>query len=183
MLEPTSFTLKPFKATLETEEIALTGTILRTDNTLSLRYLLSGNLDKVRIPQPNPTPQRRDRLWEQTCLEYFLHPTNPSTSHYWEINLSPCGDWNIFALSGYRTGLQEELAIAHLPFQIHQTPDRLQLDLTMDIAPLSGTQDIQIGISAVLIFGDRESHWAIAHPATQADFHHPKSFALHFPSR
>ena len=181
-MELISFNLKPFESTNKTDAIAIGGTVVRKENQLSIQYLLSGDLSNVEIAPLSSSNQRRNRLWEKTCFEYFLRPADPQVSHYWEFNLSPSGDWNVFSLSGYRDGLQAEQAIATLPFTTQHTAKGLQLNLSINIAPLLSNQDALIGISTVLIIAGRESYWAIAHPAPQADFHHPNSFVLPLPS-
>jgi len=180
-MEPIKFELTPFQATEQTAAVDISGSIVRKQNNLSIDYLLSGDLSSVDIPAPATDRKRCDRLWEKTCFECFIRPANPISSHYWEFNLSPSGDWNVFSLSDYRANLQPEPAIATLPFKTHRSPNQLQLHLSVDISPLIGQQDAHIGISTVLILSGQESYWAITHPAPQADFHHPKSFILHLP--
>lgn len=48
--------------------------------------------------------ERRDELWKSTCLELFL--SSPADPSYLEINLSPCGGWNIYSFSSYRKGMK-----------------------------------------------------------------------------
>ena len=60
---------------------------------MSLCYEARGNLSKVEIPAAAETPRRRDRLWEETCLELFLGTAD--SGEYWEFNLSPAGHWNV----------------------------------------------------------------------------------------
>ena len=181
MREPIQFELKPFVPTRQTSALTVCGSVARIENTLSIAYLLSGELDKVTIPQLETGGERCNFLWEKTCFEFFLRPAQPDASRYWEFNLSPSGDWNVFSLTGYRQGLREESAIATLPFQTKLSTDKLSLFLSVDITELVGHQDILLGISAVLIINATESFWAIAHPTQQADFHHPKSFILPLP--
>lgn len=58
-------------------------------------------------PLRERAPGRFDGLWETTCFELFLQPEAAMPS-YWEVNFSPRGDWNVYALDGYREGLREE---------------------------------------------------------------------------
>ena len=110
MITPVTFSLKPFGSVAETTNLAIIVTVARKQNVLSLSYVLKGDLGKVAIPDRSENACRKDRLWEQTCFEFFIvegtHHTR--TDPYWEFNLSPSGDWNVFALGGYRQGLQEE---------------------------------------------------------------------------
>ncbi len=191
MTEPTIFTLKPFEMTAETANLALTATVKRHQNRLSISYCLSGDLASVVLPVEIPTEgksaQRKDRLWEQTCFEFFLGTGRDGKAFqenrnlpYWEFNLSPTRDWNVFALQGYRQGLTEAAAFSHLPFTLRTSADALHLDLSVDIEPLiEAAQSWRLGISAVLLLrSQQESFWAIAHPAAEADFHHPDSFVV-----
>ena len=188
-MQPFFFDLKPFEATALTDGIIIRGVVSREQNQISIHYLLCGDLSRVEIAPPGSSYQSRDslrgrsqHLWEKTCFEIFLRPVNPEQSHYWEFNLSPAGDWNVFALSDYRAGLREERAIAILRFTTQRKPNQFQLDASVDIGPILNHQDALIGISTVLIIAGQESYWAIAHPGPTADFHHPDSFVLSLPS-
>ncbi|MEO1395457.1 MAG: DOMON-like domain-containing protein [Cyanobacteria bacterium J06634_5] len=223
-----SFSLQPFQPTPLTTDVTITGHVLREGPSLTIDYLISGNWKKVVIAEsnlgnsaendtrpndtgPNATgPKRCDRLWEKTCFEFFIAQgtTHDQQQPYWEFNMAPSGDWNVFALNSYRQGLREETAIANLPFAVHSAPDGLHLSVTLNIAELitseASTAPLQLGVSMVVLLradtteegkvkGKRnhmieeeaaeegavkETFWAIAHPAPQADFHHPKSLSL-----
>ena len=182
-MTPISFSLTPFESTEQTADIDISGTVGREDNRLSIQYLLSGEIGCVDLPTLACGGKRRKLLWEKTCFECFVRPANLALSHYWEINLSPTGDWNVFALSGYRTGFVEERAIAKLPFYTHLSSKTLRLNLSMDLTPLLGNRDALIGLSTVIVSAGQPSYWAIAHPASEADFHHRESFVLRLPYR
>ncbi len=170
------FVLQPFERSDRTTELSLQVSVERSHNLLSLVYMLSGDLTEATVEPPSATKQRRDRLWEQTCFEFFL---TQDTSPYWEFNLSPSGDWNVFALSGYRQGLKEETAFSKLPFTVQSSADDLRLKISVDVSELVDISKlVRLGVSAVVITGGEESFWAIAHPTTKADFHHPDSFIV-----
>ncbi|MEL6814611.1 MAG: DOMON-like domain-containing protein [Cyanobacteria bacterium J06598_3] len=192
------FSLKPFTQTPLTDSVNITGTALRDGEKLSIEYLVAGNWeslitgelapDKNAPGLKNPRPERRDRLWEHTCFESFIAPATTAEhtreSPYWEVNLSPQGHWNVFALSSYRQGLSEEQAIAAIPFTINTAAKGLQLTMNLAINKLiPPTQPIHLGISMIVLLqeGNRqtqETFWAIAHPGPEADFHHPASFVI-----
>jgi hypothetical protein len=181
-VEPITFALQPFEKTAETTDLAIAATVTRNHDLLSISYCLTGDLSQVVIPSASKSPYRKDRLWEQTCFEFFLavgHEQNRSTS-YWEFNLSPTGDWNVFALQGYRQGLSEEAAFSAMPFTRRTLAEALHLDLSVNIGSLiESAQPWRLGISTVLLLrSQRESFWAIAHPAPEADFHHPDGFII-----
>jgi len=180
-----TFALKPFEATSETTDLALTATVVQDNNILSLSYLLTGDLSKVVIPKIGEAAQREDRLWEKTCFEFFIKMGTGRSAAYWEFNLSPNGGWNVFSLPGYRQKLKEERAFLQLPFSTQVSPETLRLEISVDIGVLRQQalvgrgQPLHMGVSAViLLLPHQESFWAIAHPAAQADFHHPDSFVI-----
>ena len=149
-----------------------------SDDWLRLRYRLIDPQGLVRIPSPSATPQRCDGLWEHTCLEAFL--AEPGAERYWEVNLAPSGDWNVYRLSAYRQGLTPEAAISALPMQVSRRADGLDLEVALDLEalPLVG-RPLQLGITAVLeLQGGDILYWALLHPAEQADFHLRSGFGL-----
>jgi hypothetical protein len=83
------FTLKPFRGEGIGPDLAITGSIGRSASSLSLDSALRGDLRALAIPAPDSFPRRKDRLWEETCLEFFLGIRN--SEGYWEFHLSPAG--------------------------------------------------------------------------------------------
>ena len=63
---------------------------------LALDYELVAPADQLIWPAAAASPERRDELWQSTCLELFI--AKPNEPRYWEINLSPSGDWNVYRL-------------------------------------------------------------------------------------
>lgn len=180
-----SFTLVPFEPLPNTLALSITGHIKREKDTLSITYQLSGDLDSVQLPSLNISSDRTDRLWEHTCLEFFLTTTYPKQDQdpYWEFNLSPSGSWNVFSLASYRQGLQEETAFTALPFTAKRTPKALQLDILANLTTvLPAHAHWTLGLSAVIILKDgTETFWALTHSTPTADFHSANSFTLTLP--
>lgn len=100
------------------QSLSITGQLSITANTLEVAYQLQGDLDQLNLPSPARLPERRDLLWQTTCLELFL--ARPGANRYWEFNLSPAGHWNVYRLEGYRQGLTLEQAYQQLPFHVKQ---------------------------------------------------------------
>jgi hypothetical protein len=172
------FSLIPFAAPT-IPAINLGGRISLQNNLLDLHYLLVGRLDAVRFPPPSPSPIRNDDLWKGTCFEFFLAVKDEPG--YWEFNMSPSGDWNVYRMDAYRRiGFREETEIPQLPFAIKRDLDRFSLDVTVDLTSLvRPEQELQMGITAIIQGIDGvETYWALAHPAPQADFHARESFTL-----
>ncbi|WP_404784291.1 DOMON-like domain-containing protein [Altericista sp. CCNU0014] len=172
------FSLQPFGKDPTLPNLEVIGTIARRDPFLLVQYTLLGEIDRVIVPAPNNKPTRKTELWEQTCFEFFLSIRNSPA--YWEFNLSPTGDWNIYRFEDYRQGMQEETAYTELPFSTETEADAFSLSLRLDldeIIPVGRVLDV--GISAVTeLEGGKITHWALKHPSTQADFHRRESFTL-----
>ncbi|HEY9749454.1 MAG TPA: DOMON-like domain-containing protein, partial [Allocoleopsis sp.] len=125
-----AFSLKPFSAANAPTDLQLTGTIARQGHRLNLRYVLSGDLPKIAIAPPSDQPTRKHELWQETCFEFFLGLQG--SDRYWEFNLSPAGDWNIYRFDAYRQGMQEETAFTELPFVVEAQPEQLSLSLELN---------------------------------------------------
>jgi hypothetical protein len=171
------FRLKPF-AEETAPPIAIAGEIARQNNTVSIQYHLQGPLEQLIIPEPMTPPLRRYELWETTCFEFFL--AEVGALNYWEFNLSPSGNWNVFRLTDYRENLTEELAIASLPFRVEQYADALHLNLGVDLAPLFPQAPVlEVGITTVIQAENGQiSYWALTHCGREADFHRRESFVI-----
>jgi hypothetical protein len=172
------FSLIPFPAS-NIPAISITGGISLQDRFLSLHYSVAGNIDEILLPRLSARPSRRNDLWKATCFEFFL--AIKDQPGYWEINLSPSGDWNVYRMDAYRRiGFREETAISELPFEFMKRADGYSLGLSLDLMFLPPShQGLQMAITAIIQTkaGD-ETYWALAHPAPQADFHLIESFIL-----
>lgn len=161
-----------------------TARVIRSEDApaqLQLTYRLS-SLAGLRLPPSGADPRRCDGLWQHTCLEAFVGV--PGGEAYWEFNLAPSGDWNVYRLDRYREGLQQEALYADLPFAIdldhlNGTPV-LRLDLHCRLPEeVSAAAELALGLSAVLEEQSGAlSYWALHHPAAQADFHDRRGWVL-----
>ena len=158
--------------------LALGGSVTRDGDRLQIHYRLQDPGGLVRLPPPAGQPRRRDELWTTTCLELFL--AEPGAAPYWEVNLSPGGDWNVYLLSAYRQGLAADPAITALPFAIGRDASGLDLRLSLDLAALlPAGRPLDLAITAVLEDHEGQmSYWALAHPGPEADFHRRDGFVV-----
>jgi hypothetical protein len=156
----------------------ITGNIERNGNKLTIQYALTGELKEIAIAPPSNTPTRQDELWQDTCFEFFLGIKN--SPEYWEFNLSPCGNWNVYHFDGYRQGMQEELAFSSLPFKVKNPGNSLKLILDVDLAKIvSEDQLIDVAIATVIKQINGEiTYWALTHRGAEADFHLRDSFII-----
>jgi hypothetical protein len=164
----------------------LRASAVRGPGALQLRWTLAsdgadlGTL--LRLPSPAAGPRRLDDLWQHTCVEAFVAATDQES--YLELNLSPAGDWNVYALQGYRQGLEPLAGLTSLPAHIVRQPQRLQLSVSLPLPPaMAAAPQLAVGLTAVLedVAGEL-SYWALHHPAAQADFHHRGGFTLLCPA-
>lgn len=172
------FSLIPFPK-VNIPSIQINGQVNRQNGRLNIQYVLTGEAEKVSLPEKSVSPRRRDGLWASTCFEFFL--AVPGRPQYWEFNISPSGDWNVYYMDTYRrVGFREETSINALPSEIQKYAGGVTLNVDVDLNPLiSGIDQVQLGISCVIQSIDRhESYWALSHPRPTPDFHLRDSFIL-----
>lgn len=173
--------LQPFAADSLTAGLELAVSVARSSGSLLLCCKLRGRLEDVLLPERAAAPSRRDKLWQQTCFELFVAPAG--SPQYWEVNLSPSGNWNVYAFDAYREGMREEQAVTALPCRIERRPDSLTLEFTFPLASIiAAEQTVELACSAVI--QDRNGqfqYWALRHCGPQPDFHWRDSFCLSLP--
>src|SRR5829696_7959044 len=129
-----SFSLIPFSIQ-DTPDLTITGEVTRRSNTFYIRYVLDVNLETVVLPAWSAAPTRRDELWRTTCFEFFLAIENKA--QYWEFNMSPSGDWNVYVMDAYRqVGMREETRIKRFPFEVQRELRSLSLELAINLDPI-----------------------------------------------
>lgn len=143
----------------------------RNRDALALRYVLSGDLQRLRIPAARPAA-RVDGLWRHTCFELFVL----GAAGYREFNFSPSGAWAAYRFTGYREG-QAPLECAPPKITARAAEHALELQVTLVGTP--GPGRVRVACSAVVEeAGGSLSYWALRHPLARPDFHHEGSFAL-----
>ena len=171
-----AFTLTPFHWP-EKPHPTLTGRLVITERTLRIEYDLNGLNQPADLPTASPNPARRLQLWQQTCFELLWGPLQHP--HYWELNASPAGDWNLFAFNDYRDGMTEEPRIATVKIGTQRHARGLRLVCTVPIAGLERPGPYRLAPAAIIrLAGGQRTFWATHHPGDAPDFHHPLSFTL-----
>jgi hypothetical protein len=145
---------------------------------LALHYCLSGNLAKIKIPDPEPLGVL-DGLWEHTCFEAFI--AVEGEAHYQEFNFSPSGCYAAYRFSAYRQRAKSQPKAS--PDSIFLTKKRycqLQASIPAGDLPENPSQKpFQLGLSAVVeLQNGRKTYWALQHSSEQPDFHQRSSFSL-----
>lgn len=173
-----AFSLIPFPAP-NIPEVTVAGWLRYEDRVVNLHYSLVGNMEEISLPDPSVPPRRRDELWKGTCFEFFL--AIKDRPQYWEFNMSPSGDWNVYRMDAYRRiSFRAETWIQRLQIEVQKRTGALMLEAAVDVSPLiQKSEPLELGITAVLQTKEgNESYWALAHPASHPDFHRRESFTL-----
>ena len=151
---------------------------------LELVWRLTGDLDALVLPEPSQSRRRCDGLWQTTCLEAFWGFAGQDA--YWELNLAPSGDWNLYRLSHYR-GPLEPVALAAAPaLQLRRTAGELEVAVELDLGEVAGGDEpgvaglpLEVSLTAVIEqVGQGVSYWALAHTGVEPDFHRRDGFGL-----
>jgi hypothetical protein len=177
-----TFSLKPFEAGKPHSGTGVTGSICRQADKLRARYRLAGNLSGIEIPGRKQRPGRVTGLWEGTCFELFL--AIDALDQYWEINVSPSGDWNVFRFARYKEerrieSLEEEPLVDSLISTTRTRPDSLLLEFELHLNGIvRGDQPLVIGVSAVIKGLNTKTHWALTHCDAKPNFHRRESFIM-----
>ncbi len=178
----TGLALQPHAASVISpiQSIAVSGSIDAT-GLLTLEFLLHGELHRLRLPEllatPAHRPQRRDELWQHTCLELFARAgAGPG---YLEFNFSPDGDWAAYEFEDYR-GARRNLEPAACTVRSIREGNSLRVCAVLTVPTMAATgQGVawQLNPAAVLESSDRAlSYWALRHPRAQPDFHDPAGY-------
>ena len=175
-----NFSLTPFSAH-DSPQITISGAVHRKKSIFTVSYAVAGNIEEIFFPSPTANPTRKDGLWRTTCFEFFLAVTD--SPQYWEFNLSPSGEWNVYVIDAYRqVNMREETRIQRLEFNFKKEAECFSLESEVDLSPIIAEESlIKAGITSVIQANNRkESYWALTHPYIEADFHLRNSFILEF---
>jgi hypothetical protein len=173
-----SFQFLPFPSNTA-PNIDITGEVERIDNHLSIRFEVGGNIEQIILPERSNSSTRKHDLWKETCFEFFLAVLDQP--QYWEFNMSPSGDWNVYKMDAYRrVGFREEELIQQMQVKVQKEANGFVLHTNIDLTPLFQKEHVlEAGITAVIQSTDgTQSYWALTHPGQQADFHFRESFIV-----
>jgi len=177
------FALTPHPAARGLAVRGIGGRVSRIPAGLLVSYVIEGDLERVRVPEPRP-PRRADGLWRHTCCEVFLARQGQPAYH--EFNFSPSGEWAVYAFKGTRerVPLDGTLDPDELDPQVTvcRGAEKLELDAVIRLDRLSpplADAGLALGLSAVIEDADGAlSYWALSHPLERPDFHVRAAFAL-----
>ena len=162
--------------------VRVSGAVTRHGPTLRLRYVIDRMAGAVVLPPPAPAPARGDGLWQRTCCEAFVATAGEVS--YWEVNVAPSGDWNVYCFDAYRNGMRPAAESSVVSECVLDDPARFVLSATVTLGapPLPLGLAVDVGLAVVVEHADgTRSYWALAHEASSPDFHHRDSFRLRLP--
>jgi hypothetical protein len=183
--------LKPFGGRPYPPDLTVSGQASRQGGhqagRLELVWRLNGDLDALVLPEPSQSRRRCDGLCQTTCLEAFWGFAGHDA--YWELNVAPSGDWNLYRLSHYRGPLEPVGLEVPPPWHLRRTAGELEVAVDIDLGEVAGGEDpavatlpLEISLTAVIEqVGQGVSYWALAHTGAEPDFHRRESFWLMVP--
>jgi hypothetical protein len=172
--------LKPFTSSESSAAVSLYARAELRAEELFITFEIKGVLAPIVIPSIAPSPERRDRLWESTCFEVFFGLAG--TEEYWEVNVSPSGDWNLYHFDGYRQGMKAASGMGIKNFNRNKKSESaLQLSFSISLPDREPTP-LDLALTAVLdgLPGDSR-YWALTHVNPAPDFHVPRSRVIRLP--
>ncbi len=173
-----AFLIEPFPGSDHTSGLEIRCTADRLKSKLSVSWELAGSRASAVIPPPAEVPLRRDGLWQDTCFEIFL--AQRGLKNYWEFNVSPSGDWNVYRFDSYREGMREEEAFSTLPIRIGDDGGFHSMSLEIDLEKiLPHAAQLEAVLSAVIRSPKGAlSYWSLSHTGPRPDFHRRDGFLI-----
>ncbi|HAG92296.1 MAG TPA: hypothetical protein DCL41_10505 [Bdellovibrionales bacterium] len=112
--------------------------------------------------------ERKDELWKSNCFELFFSFGQAS---YFEMNLSPSGDWQFYEFETYRqrAALPNEFQIFQL--QSQKSKDGYEISGTIESQTLNLTEIQSLHPCVILNLNGKNSFWAPQHNLGSPDFH------------
>lgn len=166
------FELVPFRPCPAVRQI--TGEFRLRPDGITCRWLLEGDIDRIRWPKEDGGRGRRMGLWEHTCFECFVRQSGSAA--YLEFNLSPAGHWNSFGFDDLRSGMHETGNLTCRQSSVEFTKTTAVVSAVLDC---NVTPPCTVGISAVIEDIDGNLYYfALAHRSGRPDFHLPDNHLL-----
>lgn len=166
-------TLVPHPSTAAAPVRAITAAVRREADVLHLEFRLDGYLAGIRVPPP-ATPRFIVGLWNHTCFEAFIAAEGAVAYH--ELNLSPSGEWAVFAFDDYREVGALDVEPSSPGITVETSAEALVLRARVALAELSpsyAAAPLVVGLAAVVETSEGAlSYWALVHPPGTPDFHH-----------
>ncbi len=169
------YQLVPFGGQKRLPNLHVKAVVSRTEQQIAINFVLDasiGELKQIKWPATEIAHVRRNELWKTTCFEAFVGSRD---SHdYFEYNLAPSGDWNVYHFDSYRQGMK--IVLPHVqtsPIRSHANSEcRHEISFALEFEKLQINGPLALGLTAVVEFQDgHKEYWAISHKSEKPDFH------------
>lgn len=160
----------------------LEGVATQNDEGFEIEFLLNGDISQLVIPELRMSSRRADELWRTTCFEFFWGPKDGSC--YWEVNVSPSGDWNIYRFSDYRKNMcaAEEWKVNNFAL-LRDSSSSIRCQFLIQ-GPQRDFALAETTAALTAVIHHRRlgiDYWALSHGGEVADFHRSRDRTLEFP--
>jgi len=164
-------------------QIAISVDAARTaEGDFLLHYVVTGETDRIRIPEPVIYASRHENLWQHTCFEAFVAVGDDG--RYFEFNLAPSTGWDAYHFRRYRDR-DMHLSFPTPHFDVERANGRLEVTTVLDVTETLELADMdwRLGLTAVIEAVDEsKSYWALEHPPGPPDFHNADCFVARLPA-
>ena len=139
------------------------------NNQLKLEYQIVTDLSQYSLPKQTKQ-QRVDNLWLDTCFELFI--ANVNDDRYWEINISPSTEWNIYQFRSYKDDMRESNSLITPIIKRYRYDNKYYLSFESKVQRDIWSRELQINLCVILldIKGVRQ-FYSIERRKGSPDFH------------
>lgn len=113
---------------------------------------------------------RRDGLWTSTCFEMFWGVSG--TSKYWELNLSPWNEWNLYEFESYRSPQPptptSDYSLVKMEWAVNGGSGQMSARLESSAVPAGNWE---YNLCAVVPNAKGPQYFSLNHPEGKPDFH------------
>lgn len=166
--------LVPFQKNEFTKKFQIEASFLqKSPFEIHLEFFLRGPINEILCPPPEE-PQRRDELWQSTCLEAFL---GQKEDGYIEVNCAPSGHWNVYEFDAYRKNMRWA---SHITVRLTRLEKEGQ-EAVFFIQVISEKEFSlsQVGLTLVCeSVAHEKTYWALCHSGEVADFHRSEDWTI-----
>lgn len=139
-------------------------------NDLKIKYLLSGDVDQINLPNLSNSPQRSNFLWKESCFEFFISHKNKQ--EYLEFNFAPTGNWNCSLFDDYLLGMRDYRLVENVVINTKKEQKMFELTAQFNIKDFISDDDMFINLSTILKMNSgNKLHYALIHGTNKPDFH------------
>jgi len=145
---------------------------------IKLNFQIIGNIEAYFIHsklENEEKIERKNELWKSTCFELFI--ANEQSEEYYEINISPFKQWNIYHFDGYKKGMKEFKKVSEPIIQM--TKENYNYKLSFEIEfnqKIFNNEGLSFNLATIILDKNNLRHFYTMYPRKTADFHNRMSW-------